>query len=230
MGRSHRDDTSPGSSRARTDDLLFQLASRRWRPAAWAQLLGSAAVRSLDQARHHPRALAQTTVLHVCFLAVAPSSGRGWISSSWLLAGTHMGLLEEHADLGLANTLTLVRGNLPAVVAARPPWLGSLALATDFLDGRLARRTGTTTSFGSYADAFADAAFWIWFAAQPDERRAVRAAAFLTWLLPVGAVTALSFRRGRMIEPPRPRWIRPAATLQVLLAARALLRNQRRHG
>ncbi len=168
------------------------------------------------------------TALHGLLLAMAPPSGRRWISSSWLLASTHLGLLEDRSHLGPADLLTLARGNLPAVVSARHPWLASLAMATDFVDGRLARRTDTTTPFGAYADVFADAAFWIWFTTDPKNRRDLRAAAVLTWLLPVGAVTAVSIGRGRMVDAPRPRWVRPAATLQVLVAVRALWRAQRR--
>lgn len=218
----------PGSSRAATDDLLRDLAAGGWRPAAWARFLASAAERSADQARLHPRALAEVTALHGLLLAVAPPSGRRWVSTSWLLASTHLGLLEARSHLGPADLLTLTRGNLPAIVSARHPWLASLAMATDFVDGRLARGTGTTTPFGAYADAFADAAFWIWFTTEREELRAVRVAAAATWLVPVGAVTTLSIARGRMVDAPRPRRIRPAATLQVLLASRALWRARGR--
>ncbi|MBI1351231.1 MAG: hypothetical protein GC156_08940 [Actinomycetales bacterium] len=208
--------------------MLRDLAAGRWRPAAWARFLVAACRRSVDQARLHPRALAEVTALHGLLLAVAPPSGRRWVSTSWLLASTHLGLLEVRSHLGPADLLTLARGNLPAVVSARHPWLASLAIATDFVDGRLARRTGTTTPFGAYADVFADAAFWIWFTTNRENRRALRVTAAATWLVPVGVVTAVSIGRGRMVDAPRPRWVRPAATLQVLLAVRALSRAQRR--
>jgi hypothetical protein len=227
LRRSRRNDVV-GSSRAATDALLHDLAAGGWRPAAWARFLVAATGRSVDQARLHPRALAEVTVLHGLLLAVVPPPGRRWVSTSWLLSSTHLGLLEARSHLGPADLLTLTRGNLPAVVSARHPWLASLALATDFVDGRLARRTGTTTPFGAYADVFADAAFWIWFTTDPENRRGLRATAVLTWLLPVGAVTAVSIGRGRMVDAPRPRWVRPAATLQVLLAGRALWRTRRR--
>ena len=223
-GRRH----GAGSSRAATDDLLHHLAAGGWRPAAWAHFLAAATRRSVDQARLHPRALAEVSALHGLLLAVAPPSGRRWVSTSWLLASTHLGLREDRSHLGPADFLTLARGNFPAVVSARHPWLASLALATDFVDGRLARRTGTTTPFGAYADVFADAAFWIWFTTDPENRRGLRATAVLTWLLPAGAVTAVSIGRGRMVDAPRPRWVRPAATLQVLLTGRALWRTRRR--
>ena len=223
-GRRH----GAGSSRAATDDLLHHLAAGGWRPAAWAQFLAAATRRAVGQARLHPRALAEVSALHGLLLAVAPPSGRRWVSTSWLLASTHLGLLEDRSHLGPADFLTLARGNFPAVVSARHPWLASLALATDFVDGRLARRTCTATPFGAYADVFADASFWIWFTTESAQPRGLRVAAAAAWLLPVGAVTALSIATGRMVDAPRPRWVRPAATLQVLLAGRALRGAQRR--
>ena len=228
MLRRGRRDDGAGSSRAASDYLLHDLAAGGWRPGAWGRFLGAAAERSVEQARLHPRALAEVSALHGLLLAVAPPSGRRWVSTSWLLASTHLGLLEVRSHLGPADLLTLARGNLPAVVSARHPWLASLALATDFVDGRLARRTGTTTPFGAYADVFADAAFWIWFTTDRENRRPLRVAAAATWFVPVGAVTAVSIARGRMVDAPRPRWVRPAATLQVLLAVLALWRAQRR--
>ena len=217
-----------GSSRDATNALLHDLAAGGWRPAAWAQFLVAAGRRSADQARRHPCALAEVTALHGLFLAAAPPSGRRWISSSWLLTSTHFGLLEDRSHLGPADLLSLARGNLPAVVSARHPWLAPLALATDFVDGKLARGTGTTTQFGAYADVFADATFWIWFTTDREDGRILKVTAAATWLLPVAAVTALSVGRGRMVDAPRPRWIRPAATLQVLLTGRALWRAQQR--
>lgn len=66
----------------------------------------------------------------------------------------------------------------------------------------------------SYAD--------IWYTAS-DQRAAVRYLGFGLYALPVVVVTGLSVRQGEMIDPPRPRLLRPAGALQWLLAARALL-------
>jgi phosphatidylglycerophosphate synthase len=38
------------------------------------------------------------------------------------------------------------------------------ALASDLIDGRIARRSDAVTLFGVHADSLADAAFWTWFA------------------------------------------------------------------
>ncbi len=103
----------------------------------------------------------------------------------------------------MAKTLSLVRANLPVIGTGLGRWPGIVALTTDFIDGRFARHTGTTTPFGRFADPLADAAFW-------------------TWLHPVLSVTVRSFNRGQMIEPLEPRRIRPTVILQMPIATRAL--------
>jgi hypothetical protein len=87
---------------------------------------------------------------------------------------------------------------------------------------RLARRGHAETLFGAHADSLADAAFWLWFAARYERSRQLRAAALAAWATPVLAVTTTAVVRGSMIDPPRPRRLRPAAALQALLALRAL--------
>ncbi|MGH3501744.1 MAG: CDP-alcohol phosphatidyltransferase family protein [Nocardioidaceae bacterium] len=230
-------DTEPESSREATNRLLLDLKAGRWRTGAWAQFLAAATARSVGQAVAHRRAFAQATALHVVFLTIGRGGGRRWVATSWALTGLHLGMLEDRSDLGAANTLTLVRANLP--VTGRPlhsqalhsqalgSWLGAAAGALDFVDGKLARHSGTTTPFGRYADPLADAAFWAWLTSSDSGQggRAAQVAVALTWLAPTVVVTAASFRRGEMVESPRPRWVRPAATLQILLAARALHRR-----
>ncbi|MGI9156585.1 MAG: CDP-alcohol phosphatidyltransferase family protein [Marmoricola sp.] len=213
-------DAKPESSRAATNRLLLDLRTRRWRPTAWAQFVAAATARSVDQAVVHRRALAQTTALHGLFLMMGQGSRWRWVATSWTLTALHLGMLEDRSHLGAANTLTLVRANLPVTGTLLGRWLGISALTTDFVDGRLARHTGTTTPFGRYADPLADTAFWTWLSFTYTGRgsRTVRAAVALTWLAPLLSVTATSFGRGQMIEPPRPRWIRPAVALQLLLA------------
>ncbi|WP_442859138.1 CDP-alcohol phosphatidyltransferase family protein [Arthrobacter sp. CAN_A2] len=103
-------------------------------------------------------------------------------------------------------------------------WVPSLALISDFVDGKLARATGTVSSFGQYADFLSDTALWTWFSLRHEPRRTVQLAALTAWLAPVIVVLAGSFMGGRMIEVPRRWWFRPAATVQVLLGARMALR------
>ena len=217
------DATMPGAagSRAATDGLLRGLKAGGWGPASWGRFLMATTVRSAEQAAAHPRAAAELTALHGALAAVAFRRGaRWWVTTSWVLAVTHLGMLGPRRSIGIASVVTIVRANLPAVVGYRP-WLGAAAAATDKVDGIVARRVGPTF-FGHYADALADAAFWAWFARRSGTSRRLVAVAGAAWVAPVVAVTAGSFASGRMVEAPRPRLLRPAAALQVVLAARAL--------
>ena len=209
-----------GQSRAATNALLAQLRAGRWRPRAWARFLAAASIRSALQARNHPRALIEVSLLHAGFLALAPN--RRWILTSWALTATHLGLLEQRDSLGAPNVISLMRANLPAISDRIGPRIGLLALGSDLLDGGLARHTRTVTVFGAYADSLADAAYWTWHAQHHEPSRLLRLAALTAWAAPVAAVTTASIRSGRIIHPPRPALIRPAAALQAVLALRTL--------
>ena len=211
----------PTESRAGTNDLLAQLRADRWHPVAFARFLVRAGRRSADQARRHPRALLEVTLLHAGWLAIIPAGRWRWTLTSWLLAATHLGLLERRRTLGAANTITLLRANLPSL-AGDARWLPAGAFASDLLDGRLARCTRTETRFGAHADSLADAAFWTWYTLRHERSPAVRAAALAAWAAPVAAVTIVSIRRGHMVDPPAPTVVRPAAALQIILAVRAI--------
>ena len=214
------------ASRAATDELLAGLRAGRWRPAAWARLAAWSARRSVHQARRHPRALAEVTVLHAALALPAGRRGRRWTLVSWLLAATHLGLLGNRRSLGLPNAVTLLRANL-AATGGPTRWLPVAALASDLIDGRLARRTGSETAFGAYADSLADVAFWIWFVLRHEPSRRVRIAALAAWAGPVVIVTTASIGCGRMMDAPRPAMLRPAAAMQAVVAARAVLRPAR---
>jgi CDP-alcohol phosphatidyltransferase len=208
-------------SRAATNELLAQLRADRWRPRAWIRFLRRAGLRSLRQARSHPRALAEASALHAALLAGCPGHRR-WTITSWALTVTHLGLLGRRRTLGPANAITLLRANLPTVATPSSRWLGAVALGSDVLDGELARRGHAETLFGAHADSLADAAFWLWFTARHEPSQLLRAAALGAWAAPILAVTTTAVVRGSMIDPPRPRRLRPAAALQALLALRAL--------
>ena len=134
-------------------------------------------------------------------------------------------MLEDRRTLGPANILTLIRANLPALQDRLGPLLPIAALATDFLDGRISRSTATQTPFGRDADFVADAAVWNWHAAQHEPSALLRLAAAVVWAGPIAAVVVSSFAGAAMKDVPRSPWIRPAAALQVVLAARALLKR-----
>lgn len=210
------------NSRAATNALLAELRQSGWRPRAWTRFLLNATRRSVYQARSRPQALAEITLLHIVFVAAGRRKNPVWTAASWLLAATHLGMLEGRRSLGMADVISLTRANLPALTDS---WaVPVVALASDLADGGLARRLGTTSPFGAAADSLADAAFWAWFALRHEPSRQMRAAALAAWVAPVITVSTASFRRGRMVDAPRPVFIRPAAAMQAVLTARALLR------
>jgi hypothetical protein len=205
--------------------LLGELAAGRWRPAAWQRFLARSTLISAQAALARPSAAAELTGLHLVFWwasrrRTGSRASRAWVAASWALAVAHLGLLGQRRSLGLANALTLVRANLPAIGAGR--LLGPVALATDLLDGRIARQRGQVTRFGGYADSLADAAFWTWFAARHESSPALRTAAVTVWAAPALAVAAASFARGEMASHPRPVVMRPAAALQAVLVIRVM--------
>lgn len=211
-------------SRAATDELLAGIREGRWRPRAWARFLLRAAQRSAREGRRRPRALAEVTLLHAATVTFGKRKSPVWTLTSWALAITHLGMLEQRHSIGWADALTLTRANMPTLSDAQ--WLPVLALASDLADGRLARALGTETPFGASADSLADAAFWACFALRYEPSRHLRAAALLAWVVPVIAVTATSVASGRMVDAPRPVLLRPAALLQTTLAVRAVRRGK----
>lgn len=215
--------TSAPESRAATNELLDGLRRGRWRPRAWARFLWAATRRSARQAWRRPRALGEITLLHLAFAVLGDPRRPVWTVTSWVLAATHLGMLEHHRSIGVASAVTLTRANLPTLTAG---WASPVvALASDVVDGRLARRLGTTSPFGAAADSLADAAFWSWYALRHEPGRPMRAAALLAWVVPVVAVTSTSVARGRMADAPRPVLVRPAAAMQAVLTVRAVLRR-----
>lgn len=216
-----------GESRAATDRLLAGLRADGWRPAGWGRFLLRSLRRSAHEAALHPRALAELTLLHGGFALLAGRRRARWTVLGWVLTGTHLGLLEGRRGLGVANAISLVRAHLPLLDTTTGGWLGVLAMATDNIDGAVARRDGETP-FGFYVDAFADAVFWTWFAMREETRPLPRAAAVAAWLVPVAAVSLTSFARGRMVDAPSPALLRPAMVLQGILTLRACRRHRRR--
>ena len=218
------------ASREFTDAALAELRAAGLRPAGWGRFLMRISRRSAGQVAARPRAVAEVTTLHAAASALAARSGSGargqaWVAASWALAVTHLGMLEDRHGLGVANVLTLARANLPAMAHDRRALVAVLAAATDFADGQLSRRTGTTSLFGQQADPLTDAAVWTWLALRHEPSRATRIATLAGWVAVVGSVTAASFARGAMIDPPRPKVVRPSAAMQVLLTIRALRRH-----
>jgi hypothetical protein len=214
-------------SRAATNVLLAELRAGHPAPAAVVRFLGHAVRRSLRQAAQRPRALAELTALHGALYTLADGRrpGRRWVTTSWVLAVLHLGLLEHRTRLAAADVLTVMRANLPVLPGGAGRVSGVLAIGLDLADGRLARHQGTVSPFGEYADTFADAAYWMWLTLRHEPSRTVRAAAVAAWALPIVAVAGVALRRGTMPERPRPVLLRPAAALQAVVALRHLTRR-----
>jgi hypothetical protein len=73
-----------------------------------------------------------------------------------------------------ADTLTLIRANLPALPGRASRWSGPLAIVLDLAGGRLARRQGAVSPFGVHADTWADTAYWTWLTLRHEPSRTVR--------------------------------------------------------
>lgn len=222
-GRAQRRALQRAGTREASDLLLAVLRDGRWMPRAWVRFAALAGMRSMDAARAKPRSFAQVTALHLPFLALGRRH-RVWVVTSWVMAVTHLGMLGDRDGLGVANTLTLVRANLPAVERLLDPVTPVLSLITDFVDGKIARGPGRITAFGAQADFVADAAFWTWFVARHDPSRAALIATLAAWSVPLVGLTVTAAARGRVIDLPRSVWVRPAAAVEVVIGTRAVMR------
>jgi phosphatidylglycerophosphate synthase len=146
-----------------------------------------------------------------------------WWGLTWLMLDWHVGMLETEdgtpRNLGAADACTLLRVWLVPAAARTPrPWMCALALASDGLDGALARRAGPTR-IGRDLEGLADVAF---------AAAALRGALRHGWLgrgaaraevgrlaLGTGYATAVWLRRA---EPPRARVLHAARAATPLRA------------
>jgi len=205
-------------SRWFVDQILSELAAGRFGPAAWATFIGRSLVRSVAEARLRPTAAAEVTALH---LLAGAAGSRRWAAVSWFLCITHLGLLGDRSTLGWPNRLTLLRSLLPSLAPASR-WTSLVALTTDFVDGRLARR-GEDSAFGAFADPIADGVFWSWYALRWEPNRWLRWIPITLFAASAGGITAAYFVRGRTIDYPRLMAVRFASgATQLMLALRAM--------
>ncbi len=205
-------------SRQFVDGILAELAAGRFGPAAWTTFVGRSLVRSVAQARKRPLVVTEVTALH---LLAGAAGSRRWALVSWFMCVTHVGMLGDRSTLGWPNRLTLLRSLLPSL-APDSRWTSLFALATDFVDGRLARR-GEESAFGAFADPIADGVFWSWYALRWEPNRWLRWAPITLFAATTAAITAAYFARGRTIDYPRLMTVRYASgATQVMLALRAM--------
>ncbi|GAC1336529.1 MAG: hypothetical protein NVSMB17_20060 [Candidatus Dormibacteria bacterium] len=170
--------------------------------------------------RVHPRAAIEVSLLHLALLPMARRSPLTLLGT-WLMAVTHLGLLGPGTgSIGLPNTLSLVRANLPI-----NPTAPLLAMSRDLADGWIARR-GSATAFGGFADVLADVTFWTRFGSR-GAGRLLAGAVVAAWAAPAAAIAAVYFAKGRTIDYPRLAWVRRLSVgLQCVIAISAITRRR----
>ncbi|MEP7335565.1 MAG: CDP-alcohol phosphatidyltransferase family protein [Actinomycetota bacterium] len=160
-----------------TREVLRELQTRRYVPAAWFAFLGTSFHRFGETRPAHRGAERQVVVLTGLGLAGAGvlTLGRGaaagtaaaaWWLAVMLMVELHLGMLERPDrtplhTLSAPNLLSLVRAALvPPLLLASPTLLAFLlaaAGATDVLDGFVARRFDLATRLGQWLDGSIDA-------------------------------------------------------------------------
>lgn len=154
---------------------LRRLKVARFGPRAWLRFVVACFVRSAQDAMRLPRARREALLVSATgfagwglLLFVTPAAvwGLGWWTFVAVMLLTHLGMLDQDEDsrlgLGLPNLLSLVRAwLLPVLIPAAGSaiaFAGVLvaALATDGLDGRIARRSGRETRLGKQLDHATD--------------------------------------------------------------------------
>lgn len=225
FARRRQDIRPPEATRAFVDEALATLAAAGWSPAAWLRFFAQSTRRSWQQAQEHGGASCELLAEYGALMALSPSA---WLGYSYLLAATHVGMLgEPDTGLGWANRLSLLRANLPAIIRPPAAWSAPIALASDWTDGYVARRTHET-AFGAYADGFADVAFWCWYARHHEANPTVRRLAIAIWSAPVALATVGFFAFGRAVNVPRLTVARDVSVaMQILVTVRALSRSAR---
>jgi phosphatidylglycerophosphate synthase len=165
-----------GSARRPTEgerwsrELLDRLRSERFTVPAWRRFFGDGFRRARLTRARRPELVAQSRAWGWAGLAAAvPFGARATASWAlwWAMVDWHLGMVEtaggRERQLGAADALTLARLWAVPVVRRHPEtWLVAAGMATDLVDGVLARHAGPTRlgrDFDSTADTlFLDAA------------------------------------------------------------------------
>lgn len=160
-----------------TREVLSELRSSRYRPAAWRRFLTRSLERAADtrtlRLREHRRLVTLEALALAGWVGVGVAGhpwlaliGAGWITLLLLMVDWHLGMLENDdgrplVGLGLANLLAIARGAVtPALLVVSPLGLALLLIPagiTDAIDGPLARRRAETTRLGRWLDGGVDA-------------------------------------------------------------------------
>jgi hypothetical protein len=151
-------------------ELLDRLREERFTAPAWRRFFADGFRRARATRARRPELVRQSRRWGAAGLAAAlpfgPRPAASW-AVWWALVDWHLGMVEtpdgRERPLSAADSLTLARLWAAPVVRRHPePWLVAAGMATDLLDGALARRSGPTRlgrDFDSTADTvFLDAA------------------------------------------------------------------------
>jgi phosphatidylglycerophosphate synthase len=161
-------------------ELLDTLRARRFTPLAWRDFLSESLARARRTRARRPDVVAQSR--RWCAVGVAAAVPFGAVPTGWAVVwgamiDWHLGMLET-ADgrsrrLAAADAFTLARLWAAPVVRRHPrtPLVVAL-LATDLVDGMLARHSGPTR-FGRDFDGAADAALFLALMRAAADRDAV---------------------------------------------------------
>jgi len=225
-------------------ELLADLRSENYRPHAWLGFLARSFERAGRARRARPALARQARSWGIAGAIITVRAGRAagvsasaclaWWGLCWAMLDWHLGMVEgpggqRRERLSLADALTLGRLALVPLVAAparRPVWSVVVAAggASDVLDGRLARRAGTTR-LGRELDSAADSAFF---------SAAAVGAARAGWASPAAALAPVArhaagvafvalgwFARGSLpdLEDRTTRWLAAPSAAGLLLAA-----------
>jgi phosphatidylglycerophosphate synthase len=161
-----------GSARQLTDgerwsrELLDRLRSERFTAPAWRRFFGDGFRRARGTRARRPQLVAQSREWGLAGLVAALPFGARTAASWalwWAMVDWHLGMLEtaegRERQLSAADSLTLARLWAAPIVRRYPePWLVAAGMATDLLDGALARRAGPTR-LGRDFDSTADTLF-----------------------------------------------------------------------
>jgi phosphatidylglycerophosphate synthase len=159
-------DLPPTDGERWSRELLDALRERRFGARAWCDFVGDALRRSRTVRARRPDVVRQSRRWGALGLAAAlPFGARpvAWWALWWALIDWHLGMLEtaggQARPLRPHDALTLARLWAAPVARRHPePWLVAAAVASDAVDGLLARRAGPTR-LGRDLDSTADTLF-----------------------------------------------------------------------
>jgi phosphatidylglycerophosphate synthase len=207
-------------------ELLDRLRAERFTAAAWRRFTGDAFQRARLTRARRPELVRQSRRWGVAGLVAALPFGvrpaASW-ALWWAMVDWHLGMVEGR-ELEAADALTLARLWAAPVVRRHPaPWLVGAGVATDLLDGVLARRAGVTR-LGRDLDSTADTLFFLAALGGAVERRGLDRRLLLVERARLAAGTVVTLRSyfGASLPAPAQRGRRPAAVLAgagVVLAA-----------